>query len=285
MTDITPIASRITALVAFRDNNNVRAAARRVGIPHATLARIAAGRTPNPRAGALTRIASAYGVTTDWLLTGEGEGQTTAMTQDLTEDRTAKALSAKALSEDVGSDSADFFHLVRELALPRPTEVAVWGLVTATRQAEFFLAYDAGFPFAEVVTDTRHLHDRAEARAWTIVLLDMLKRWGRDELRRRLIRNTLLIASRFTLPLTGELKSSFKAGLGAKTMKELQEREKQIHAATAEHGVVSIVHPQIQAAANRALEDLKSLSSEAPPPSRRAKPAKRGGRRKSRPPR
>lgn len=65
------LAARVSALIEERDQGNVAAAARRVGVPYATLYALATNRRSNPSRETLELLAEAYGVTVDYLLRGD----------------------------------------------------------------------------------------------------------------------------------------------------------------------------------------------------------------------
>ena len=67
------LAKRVEWLIENGDAGNVLKAAERIGVPNATLARIAKGETDSPRAHVLQQIADAYNTTIDWLLNGRGQ--------------------------------------------------------------------------------------------------------------------------------------------------------------------------------------------------------------------
>jgi transcriptional regulator with XRE-family HTH domain len=69
----TTIAQRVRGLVDRLHGGSVNAAAREIGIPQRTLARIVEGRVEYPRADALQKLAAWYGTSIEWLLTGKGE--------------------------------------------------------------------------------------------------------------------------------------------------------------------------------------------------------------------
>lgn len=70
MASIDSLGERVRLLVDYRDQGNATAAAKRAGMPVATLDRILRGVVTSPRRDALERIAKAYDVSIDWLLTG-----------------------------------------------------------------------------------------------------------------------------------------------------------------------------------------------------------------------
>lgn len=67
------LKDRVTELIRRFYDGNVLGSARAIGMPANTLDRIARGVTPNPRAGALSKIAEHFDTTVDWLLTGRGD--------------------------------------------------------------------------------------------------------------------------------------------------------------------------------------------------------------------
>src|SRR4051794_33478520 len=67
------LGGRIGQLIRSR-HGAVNSAAKAMGIPQRTLAAIVSGEIKNPRAELVTRVAQFHQVTTDWLLTGKGEG-------------------------------------------------------------------------------------------------------------------------------------------------------------------------------------------------------------------
>jgi len=64
------ISERIRHLIDEEDGGNVSAAARRLGCPQRTLAKIYAGETSNPGSDLLQLIVERYPVDPAWLLTG-----------------------------------------------------------------------------------------------------------------------------------------------------------------------------------------------------------------------
>jgi transcriptional regulator with XRE-family HTH domain len=70
------LAKRVEWLIKNGDAGNVLKAAERIGVPNATLARIANGGTDSPRAHVLQQIADGYNTTIDWLLNGRGQPPT-----------------------------------------------------------------------------------------------------------------------------------------------------------------------------------------------------------------
>lgn len=70
------IGSRVGELVETFHSGSVNAAAKFVGIPQPTLRRIVVGLVQEPRASIVRRIAQAYNVSADWLLSGTGKGPT-----------------------------------------------------------------------------------------------------------------------------------------------------------------------------------------------------------------
>ena len=67
------LAKRVEWLIENGDAGNVLKAAERIGVPNATLARIANGETDSPRAHVLQQVADGYNTTIDWLLNGRGQ--------------------------------------------------------------------------------------------------------------------------------------------------------------------------------------------------------------------
>jgi transcriptional regulator with XRE-family HTH domain len=68
------LADRINELIRSRHGDSANAAAKAMGIAPRTLLDLANGKATNPRADTLQTIASHHRVSTDWLLTGVGEG-------------------------------------------------------------------------------------------------------------------------------------------------------------------------------------------------------------------
>lgn len=68
------LATRLRGIIDRVHEGSVRRAAQLVGIPQPTLDRIVRGASLNPRSDALQRLAQAYDVSIDWLLTGAGKG-------------------------------------------------------------------------------------------------------------------------------------------------------------------------------------------------------------------
>ncbi len=66
------LADRVRHLITAR-HASVNSAARVLGLPQRTLADVVSGKVKNPRADLVKRIAEFHGVTTDWLISGEGE--------------------------------------------------------------------------------------------------------------------------------------------------------------------------------------------------------------------
>ena len=64
------ISERIRHLIDTEDQGNVSAAARRLGCPQRTLAKVYSGETRNPGADLLQAIVERYPVDPAWLLTG-----------------------------------------------------------------------------------------------------------------------------------------------------------------------------------------------------------------------
>lgn len=67
------IGERISHLISLRGLGSVRRAALAVGIPQQTLDRIIRGEAASPRIGTLQKIAEAFDVSIEWLVTGKGD--------------------------------------------------------------------------------------------------------------------------------------------------------------------------------------------------------------------
>lgn len=72
MSDET-LADRVAWLIERSHAGSVNAAAKECGVPQRSLARIANGQAPHPRADVVLQLATYYDTTADWLLRGVGE--------------------------------------------------------------------------------------------------------------------------------------------------------------------------------------------------------------------
>lgn len=67
------ISKRVRVLIDQFHGGSVNDAARTIGVPQRTLSGIVNNEVANPRAAVLTKIATAFRVSLDWLMTGSGE--------------------------------------------------------------------------------------------------------------------------------------------------------------------------------------------------------------------
>ena len=109
------LAERTASLVERYHGGSVNLAAKDIGISQPTLARIASGKVPNPRADAIQKIASFYSVSVDWLLGGREGGPSP---------RRAVREGTPA-PPDSGPSWLRYKALVRRLELPIHVETAV----------------------------------------------------------------------------------------------------------------------------------------------------------------
>lgn len=68
------IAARVRGLVERVHGGSVNAAAKDAAVPQRTLARLVSGEVESPRADVLQKLASYYGASLEWLMTGDGDG-------------------------------------------------------------------------------------------------------------------------------------------------------------------------------------------------------------------
>jgi transcriptional regulator with XRE-family HTH domain len=74
---VNRIGARIAEVIDRREQGNVSAAARLLGVSQTGLAKIYRGETSDPRADLLVRICEAYSVDPSWLLLGESRAEVT----------------------------------------------------------------------------------------------------------------------------------------------------------------------------------------------------------------
>jgi transcriptional regulator with XRE-family HTH domain len=190
-----PFASRVLGLVEFA-HPSVNAAAKAIGIPQRTLARIVTGEMPNPRAEVLRRIAAFYDVSVDWLLTGKGKGPGEWTTRPL--DRITY------------SPKAGWHAAVRQLALDPDLENKVLRLPRMMDVAVSVMAL--GAPQALVPAAGEAI--RWELEAWTTLVRALIQHLGFAEARERVL---MLLAFE-----TGRERSSGEAAPKAKTSRHVK---------------------------------------------------------------
>lgn len=115
------LADRIAWLVEQSHGGKVRAAAADIRIPQQTLAQLKGGDATNPRAETLKKIGRFYGVTSDWLLYGQGA----APAIEAREDATAAYWSA----------ARRWARAIEDLHLERDVQDAVYRLPFTIRTA------------------------------------------------------------------------------------------------------------------------------------------------------
>ena len=154
----------------------MNAAAKAMGLPQPTLARIADGRVTNPRARALERIASYFDVSTDWLLSGRGRGPR----EDPRECRPFAELTG-------------WRRALQELELSSEARRVYDDLPGATSGAALWLSQADEEPDVEAVFRESYAASRAamalELRAWTTLLGELVARFGRERMRTALERH------------------------------------------------------------------------------------------------
>lgn len=173
------LASRLRFLIALHQSGSVNAAAKEIGIPQSTLARIADGRVENPRANALNQIAFYYRVSLDWLVSGRGEGP-------------------GMLREDVEilpwlnvTDSLDLPYLIDVYVRKLPFSIiAAFNALVLGGDIESSINWQYPPAVSELWSN--------EQRLWTAFLQSWISLAGRDKVRKSLIENALLVRARFS---------------------------------------------------------------------------------------
>lgn len=163
------LANRIKHLIKTHHGGSVNSAARVLGIPQRTLADVAGGKVKNPRADLVKRIAEFHKVTTDWLLTGEGE---------------PPPLNPDMMHFPVEADQK-WRDLLRALELPNAAWYALIGVPNR------FYETVAQLPFCYYRDDEQANAKIRKARylgysAWITLLSSLIELWGRDVVRERL---------------------------------------------------------------------------------------------------
>jgi transcriptional regulator with XRE-family HTH domain len=202
------LADRTASLVERYHAGSVNAASKDIGISQPTLARIVSGRVLNPRADALQKIASFYGVSTDWLLGGTTGGPPAIGSSG---DETPQVPAS-------GAAWLRYKALVRRLELPAPVETAVLELPShiLTSFVTLPVLYSSRGKTRQRVRWGSKVAEEAVSReidAWFLFLSGMLAESGSVALRKVLIDGFQRIALGFSpfpvhLQRTGQLPAS-----------------------------------------------------------------------------
>lgn len=157
----TPLNERVRLLIDVRDRGSVNAAATRSGIPQATLARLADGRTQRPRSDLVRKVAEAFNVSTDWLLNGTGRGP-----------EGIEALSEQPANVVPQAEAVQWWARLNRRHVSVDVRTALASLPTAAYNACFYSGLDDGNPSDAVRGQIREA-SRSEYR-WCITWLDTL---------------------------------------------------------------------------------------------------------------
>lgn len=190
---MTTLAERIDLLIRDRHAGNVNAAAKVMDIPQRTLLDLVRGKATNPQAKTLQKIAGHHRVSTDWLLTGQGQGP------DAIDPITAAA-----------KESVRWTELVLDLHLQEPTHSALLDLPGMIGSAAMNFRIDwqgrgarkrlPGHPTAEqtVGVAPRIVEAAAlEYQAWILFFEDWLAADGKAKVVRELNRDVAWLQARF----------------------------------------------------------------------------------------
>jgi transcriptional regulator with XRE-family HTH domain len=155
-------------LVELYADSSVNYASKVLGIPQATLQKIVTGRTKNPRASVVARVAAVCRVDAEWLLSGRGEAPS---------------------PEDPKRIAQNFAYWGWNLTLDS------LGLTPSAREA-LFLQPLQGFTFGQMVDllaagksdygrEPMHAKfNRASTKAWTELVDALIAKNGKDSVRR-----------------------------------------------------------------------------------------------------
>lgn len=174
------LATRVADLIDRFHGGSVNAAARDTGVSQPTLSRIAAGTVRRPRRSALERIASFYGVSLDWLETGEE----------------AASGSVDAAAPERWEESREWLRwaaTIRRAELPPRVErsVLAWP-TTIARTSEGVVRTIVGDSPAQGSSDgppaAVHEAVRLQCEAWTVVVSAWLDTFEREAVARAIVR-------------------------------------------------------------------------------------------------
>lgn len=214
------LAARVWQLVAYFHDRSVLRAAKDIGIPQRTLARIVDGSTPNPRIDVLSRIAKRYQRPVEWLLSGRGAGHAPGEREG--DEYGAAGLRWQATREslDLPNDSitALFLHALPHATLAAEKVLDVAGFAREMAVYPYRRRADGSLVAIEKEKDPKgaeafaaHMHYLEQAkvlgmRSWTAFLQALIVRFGTDGTRQLLVRHLPELRSRFAThpPLSPE---------------------------------------------------------------------------------
>jgi transcriptional regulator with XRE-family HTH domain len=158
-------ADRIRGLIQGSHRGVVSRAAADIGIPQPTLARLVAGKVKSPRLDAIQALSAYYDISTDWLLSGVGEGPDTSGPVA----QTAEWKRWESLLEGLGLSEPAF---TAALLVPFAA-LRAWTLLTHDDAYSLKMNLDLG----------------GEVETWIWVFQEIIDELGRDHLRAALERH------------------------------------------------------------------------------------------------
>lgn len=161
------IGERVRYLVDLYADSSVNYASKVLGIPQATLQKIVTGKTKNPRASVVARVAAVCRVDAEWLLSGRGEAPSP-------EDPKRIAQLFAAWNWNRTLDALGLSPSAREALYLLPATGFTFGLMVdlhATRKSDYGLE-----PMHEKFT-------RASTKAWTELVDALIAKHGRESVR------------------------------------------------------------------------------------------------------
>ncbi len=181
------IAERVTALVEQKPPGSVNAAAKGIGITTSTLLRIATGTTQSPSTQSLSAIATFYGTSIEWVLTGKGQSP---------------------LNSPQSTDRFEWDSIVRSLDLDEDDHAILAELPYASMAALYSIIITEGpvrtLPIKAPrvdgrVRETREFEAavRKERQGWIQIFREWIRQAGIAAVRATVIQHRDLFARRF----------------------------------------------------------------------------------------
>lgn len=241
------LADRVKLLIDTYWEGNVNRAAKALGIPQPTLQRIGSGKTPNPRVKLLQQIASGCNVSTDWLLTGKGEGPPS-------QDEKGRYPSGSLLRWD---------RVVDSLGLSYEARWYLFGAALGADGLGTILVYRSSGATDEAIVDAAWTSSELCMEAWADLVEVAVAQLGAEVVRRELEANAITSAAGFT---------EFALFLGEKKGMTKADRTKYLKKYQKDSDDAGEEMERMIRAPTRATGGTKSRSSrDGVPPKRRAK--------------
>jgi transcriptional regulator with XRE-family HTH domain len=198
------LARRVRSLVESIHGGSINAAATDLGMAHPTLARIVDGRVQSPRSDALEKIGKFYGVSADWLLTGEGKGP-------------APQTDANVLPQ---VELYRWYRVVDRIEPNAELKTVMYALPNAIRNAVNNTPFQVGAQTQHDLRIRASYRDAVahELQGWSMLITTWLDGWGTETVRAYLGRDAVMkelrggfrTPARAGEPIGGELTSSEK---------------------------------------------------------------------------